>query len=337
MSEQGSIVAVFDALPRPNAGDGQRFAVTQVGQLTHCLIGKTTGGDPALLIGVLPAPPRDRPAPIVLEHVRVQHDVNCQVHRTDGTEQTARFTVILCTDSDRMMQEYFLRSVSAVVLALGNGPTRADVVGAINTLVELFRSMGQVPRKSVQGLWAELFVLARASDPGAVIQYWHSLPEDRYDFTAGVQRVEVKSSSSRNRSHHFSLEQVRPPSGTRVLVGSMFVEGAAGGTSVMELFEEVRAAAAQDVSSLLHLDRILHLSLGSSWRQGVEERFDRQLAAVSLRFFDTNDIPAIDTPIPLEVSDLHFRVDLTNVPPVEITLAIAEGGLFQAILRASRT
>jgi len=326
-----SIVQLFDALPRPQAGAGERFAVQQIGQHS-CQIGKSTAGEPALLIGVLPAPPRDRPAPIVLEHVRVQHGVDCRVHHPDGTEQTERFTVILCTDSDRIMQEYFLRSVSAVVLALDTVPSHADVVQAINTLVELFRCMTQAPRKSVQGLWAELFVLAQAPDPVTLIPCWHSLPEDRYDFTAGVQRVEVKSAVGRVRSHHFSLEQVRPPAGARVLVASVFVEGAAGGTSVMELFEDIRARAGADTAALLHMDRVLRLSLGSAWRQGVEERFDRQLAAGSLRFFEAQIIPAIDAILPPEISDVHFRVDLSSLQPANLAAVAAEGGMFQAIM-----
>lgn len=314
---------------------GERFAVRQVGQHA-CQIGKSGRGEPSLLIGVQTAPPRDRPAPIVLEHVRVQHDVDCLVQRPDGTEQTERFTVILCTDSDRMMQEYFLRSVSAVVLALDHVPSRADVVQAINTLVELFRSMNQPPRRSVQGLWGELFVLAQAPDPASVIPFWHSLPEDRYDFTAGVQRVEVKSASGSVRSHHFSLDQVRPPPGPRVLIASLFVVGAAGGPSVMELSEEIRARAAGNASLLLHLDRVLRLSLGNAWRQGMEERFDRQLAASSLRFFHAGDVPAIDAAVPQEVTEVHFRSDLSNVSAIDLATAAAEGGLFQAMIRLPR-
>ena len=260
------ITEQFDQLPLPQPGAGERFAVRQIGQRS-CQIGKSTAGYPALLIAVQPAPARDRPAPIVLEHVRVQHDVDCIVHRPDGTEETSRFTLILCTCSDRLMQEYFLRTVSSVVFGLYNVPSQGDVVQAINTLVELFRSMTQAPRKSVQGLWAELLVIAEAPEPAELIQFWHSLPEDRYDLTAGIQRVEVKSTTGRVRSHHFSLDQVRPPLGTRVLVASLFAESAAGGTSVLELFEEIRAHAAGDMTSLLHLDRVLRLSLGNAWRK----------------------------------------------------------------------
>jgi hypothetical protein len=333
MSQLG-ILQEFDALPRP-AGDGERFAVRPIGQHA-CQIGKSTAGEPALLIGVLVAPPRDRPAPIVLEHVRVLHDVDCRVSGPGGTEQTERFTVVLCTDSDRPMQEYFLLTVSAVVLTLGSVPSRQDVVDAISTLTDLFRSMTQAPRRSIQGLWAELFVLAQAPDLVTLIPCWHSLPESRYDFSAGVQRVEVKSAAGRVRSHHFSLDQLRPPVGTRVLVASVFVEGASGGTSSMELFEEVRAQAAGDTTLLLHLDRVLRLSLGSAWRQGVEERFDRQLAATSLRFFETQTIPAIDAPVPPEVSDIHFRVDLSNLQPADLSAVADEGGMFRTIVRPPR-
>lgn len=328
---QLDIIEKFEALPQPTHGNGDRFAVCQIGQHS-CQIGKSVEGNPALLIGVQPSPARDRPAPIVLEHVHVQHDVDCLVQCSDGTEQACRFTVIICTGSDRLMREYFLRSVLSVVLGLDNMPARADVVQAINTLVELFRSMTQAPRKSVQGLWAELLVIAEASDPTALIPYWHSLPEDRYDFTSGAQRAEIKSVTGHVRSHHFSLNQVRPPVGTRVIVASLFAESASGGTSVLELFEEIRRHAAGNSASLLHLDRVLRLSLGSAWRQGLQERFDRQLAVGSLRYFDAQNIPAIDAVLPPEVSDIHFRSNLTNIAPIDIAAVAAEGGMYKALL-----
>jgi len=328
------IVQAFDALPQPQAGEGQRFAVRPIGQHA-CQIGKSTAGEPALLIDVQPVPARDRPAPIVLERVRVQHDVDCRVHRPDGTEQTERFTLILCTDSDRLMQEYFLRTVSSVVLALDHVPSRADVVQAITTLVELFRSVTQAPRKSIQGLWAELFVIAQASDLSSVVPYWHSSPTDRFDFAAGVQRVEVKSAVGRVRSHHFSLEQTRPPAGTRVLIASLFVESASGGTSVLDLFEEIRVCVAGNSTALLHLERVFHLSLGNAWRQALDERFDRQLAAISLRFFDAQDVPAIEGPVPPEISEVRFRADLTCCPNAPAAAIAAHGGLFQALVASS--
>jgi hypothetical protein len=85
-----------------------------------------------------------------------------------------------------------------------------------------------MPRKSVQGLWAELFLMARLRDPSALVAAWHSQLGDLYDFSAGSQRIEVKSAIGRIRRHHFTLEQVLPIPRTRVLIASVLVERGRG-------------------------------------------------------------------------------------------------------------
>ena len=98
----------------------------------------------------------------------------------------------------------------------------------MDRLIELFRAMTTPSRKSVQGLWAELFLIAQSRQPTILVDAWHMLPEDRYDFAMDDQRIEVKSFSGSLRQHHFSLEQLQPPEGVKTLIASMLVEGFTG-------------------------------------------------------------------------------------------------------------
>src|SRR4029078_3598315 len=97
---------------------------------------------------------------------------------------------------------------------------------AIATIVELFRSLQAPPRKSVQGLWSELFLIAEARHPTLLLRAWHATPGDRYDFNLGTARLEVKSVAGAVRHHHFSLAQLSPTGGTTALVASLFIERA---------------------------------------------------------------------------------------------------------------
>ncbi len=270
---------------------------------------------------------------IMLRHVTVSFGTECRVTRSDGLVEAGRFTLIQCLGDDTVLHGYFLRVAGAMLGAVGDDPAGQDVADAVANLVELFRAMTQPPAKSVQGLWAELLLVAKAGDPVRLTGAWHLLPEERFDFGSADQRIEVKSTALRSRRHHFGLEQLRPNQPADVLVASLYVERAETGASVCELANLVRTRMAAHPDMVLHVDRVIGLTLGSDWRQGLEDRFDTQLAEKSLAFYRATDIPCIPGPLPPSVSDVRFMADLTDVPPVSSEWCRAEGGLFRSVLR----
>ena len=252
------LLEIFDSLQVPNdsINQGARFSAQSIPGYERHRIGKDIQGNPSLLVYVLDSPERARPAPIVLEYLTVQHNLDCRISQLDGTTESGQFTIIRCTGTDSILRNYFLRVVGAVIILLGSSPSRMDVTHAIDKLIELFQAMTEPPRKSIQGLWAELFLIARTHDPSLLITAWHVTPEDRYDFSMANQRIEVKSTAGRVRQHYFSLEQLCPPTETNVLIASMFIERAGAGTSTMELAEQVRSRVSDKPDFLLHIDRI---------------------------------------------------------------------------------
>ncbi len=307
-----------------------RFAAEPILGYERYHVARDADGDPALLITGLPGQAPERPAPIVLEHLTVQADIDCVIQRSDGKRWQDRCVVVRCRNSDSRLQEYFFRSVAAVVVAVGREPTPKQIRDAVDTLVELFRVMATLPRKSVQGLWAELFVMWQARDPAALARAWHIVPEERYDFSAGNLRLEVKSASQQRRSHEFSLEQIRPLATLRVVVASLFVEPRVGGMGLRDLAEGVRSSIAGDPGLSLQFDRLLGAALGSAWRNASESRFDVELADASLRFYRSDAIPTVLLPLPVEVSGVHFRSDLSYIQPVDPSALLAEGSIFRA-------
>ncbi len=291
-------------------------------------LARAVDGSPVLLLSVADVGERGRPVSIELEHLSVQHDVTCRLFAPGGTVEEDRFTVIRCSDADRVLRAYFLRIIGTVLLLLSPHPTRDEVARAVDSLIELFRAMSQPPRKSVQGVWAELLVIARSCDIASMVRAWHALPEDRYDFNAGSERLEVKSTSGRIRRHHFSLEQLQPPEDTRLLIVSLFTERAGAGTSLRELTDEVRARLS-DAELLLKIERVMAQTLGEGLRVAMETRFDRQLAERSVAFYAPSEVPSVDPSLPPGVGEVRFLADLSSAVPTDA--AQRSGGLFDAL------
>lgn len=329
------LVSSFDTLRAPTGAPGTatRFSAVPIPGYGQHRIGKDPEGAPSLLVAVVEGAEPGGPAPIVLEHLTVQHDVDCRVTQLDGSVLDGTFTVVRCAGRDRALHEYFLRVAASVVAFIGEEPSRADVGTAIERLVELFRSMDTIPRKSLQGLWAEVLLMARLRDPAPLAAAWHVLPSDRYDFSAGTERIEVKSATGRVRQHHFALEQLVAVPGTKVLIASMLVERAGAGATLSDLVSEVRSRIGHDPRLLLHVDQVVAQTLGDIWRQAQEERFDRHLSESSLSFFDPEVIPRVDPSLPRGISDVRFRVDLTGLPSADLATYRSGGGLFAAALR----
>jgi hypothetical protein len=241
--------------------------------------------------------------------------------------------VLKCTTDDPALRDYFLRSLSGALDVLPDVPTEQTVGEAVSRLVELFRALEAPPRKSLQGLWCELFLISRSAQIRQAALAWHSEPSALFDFTAGTDRLEVKSVVGGIRRHHFSLQQLTPPNGVDVLVASFLLDESGGGLSMSALWDEVagrRELTAEAKNRLLH---VLTIALGRDWRKANRVAFDPDFALRDLRLYEATAIPKVSPSIPVEVSEVRFCSELTDVPTVSLAAAARRGGLFQALFQ----
>jgi hypothetical protein len=158
-----------------------QFTAHEIPERRADFIAKDRYGQPALLIAVPSSMTSTPPPQISLEHLVVDHGLECKVKKLDGIIHQGIFSVIRCVNADRFLHEYFLRSIIPIVQKLPFLPEYRDISHAVISLVELFRQLNMPSRKSVQGLWAELFLITSARFPQVLIETWHRTPEDLYD------------------------------------------------------------------------------------------------------------------------------------------------------------
>lgn len=279
---------------------------------------------------------RDRyPTGVRLEHLSVEPGVRCVVIEHDTTSTTDTYVLIGCTSDDAELQAFFLRVIAAFVKSFGDKPGESTVRHGIELLVNLFKALNQPARKSIRGFWAELFIIAESEEPTKLLDAWHGGPLDLYDFSQGADRLEVKSSADK-REHHFRREQLIPADGCRLIVASIIVRSAGGGTSVADLVSRISSLDGIDGPRLEKVSRITAETLGQDWRFGITLRFDEEGARQSVKFYDGPSVPGLRGPIPPEVSNVHFLVDMSRSNPIQDKEREGFGSLTRAAIPRAR-
>jgi hypothetical protein len=333
VEERANLWPSFAALSLPPGVDETSFNTVRIGAQASHHLGKDISGAPVLLIATEPDSPRMRlTAGIRLNHLSVDHDQTCSVQATNSPLFQQSFTVIRCRPNDPSLYRPFLMILGPLVATLGAKPTQRETNVVISALIKLFRSLAAPPSKSIQGLWAELFVIERANDPVVMLSAWHSDPFEKFDFADGTERLEVKSSALSSRSHHFSLEQVTARTNREILIASMFVQRSTGGTSIASLIESIRARINHEVFLTGRLNEVVFSSLGISYNAAVADSFDYELAIDTLCFFRAVDVPCVAQPTPSSVTNVHFLSDLSGVAPLDSASVQALGKLFSSCL-----
>lgn len=320
---------LFDSLVLPlEQPSGRSLSAVPIPDYENYRLAKDSSGSPCLLLRQATA--TTPTSPIRLQNLIVSYGVPCIITRPDSQQEEGTFTIVKCSNVDPSLFPHFLKILSPIIITLGPVPTAAAVRRAISGLVDLFQALTIPAKKSIQGLWAELFVIRFASNPYEVARAWHSAPGEHIDFVSGRHRIEVKSSSTRARIHHFSLVQLTPPVQARLVVASLFVENIGGGVSLRQITDEIRMMLSEDSELLARFDAVLYAMLGAGWAEAMEERFDSELAAESLQFIESLSIPRVDSVIPKSVSDVRFTSDLSGVPTLDSASLQVSGGLLAA-------
>ena len=324
---------IFEGICPPSAepSDKPLYAVMPVPGHSSYFVGKDRESLACLLVSTSDQTGRPHP-PIRLENLDAQFELRCHLKKAREPGREGTFTVIRCRDSDSETTRYFLSICDTILRMLGDQPTRAQIATAVNRLAAIFQRIRQPPARPLNGLFGELYVLLCSGNAVRALAAWRADENARFDFSDGDVRLDVKAAGGRSRQHTFSYEQCNPPSGTVAVVASLHAEQAAGGASLRSVINHIEARVSAHADLVLKLHETVAATLGASLNDGLSRRFDMRLAESSLRFFSLEDVPAIRGPLPVGVSDVHFRSNLSALPPVSIEALIDRDPVFWDLL-----
>lgn len=274
---------------------------------------------------------------IVREKLSVRYNQFCRVETEDGHIEE-KYAIIVLHSTDWALQSSFLDVVYLTIQNMRSVPTRKELAAQVENLITIFSALIAPPVKKAQGLWGELLVIEQSKNPQILINAWHSSPNAKYDFTVGRDKIEVKSTSSEERIHRFSLDQLNPSPNSRLLIASTIVREsslAEDGLSIKGLFDKI-CSRLTDIDSKIRLYSITAKTLGTDFSKCESLFFDYTTAADLLKFYNVEDIPHIlKEDIPELVSDVKFASNLsflTDCRKKDIRPDYSDSELFKATL-----
>ena len=285
----------------------------KLGETNH-QIAKDVDGNPSLLLDVLPS---GKPTPsLMLKNFRVDYNLSCKITSSTNEISTGVYSVVRCLSSELQTHTIFLDSMEIVLAKLRTDATDTQLSELVSQICNLFVAMSKPASRSVQALWAELFFIRESPDPKSSIVAWRQNDSDSFDFLFDELRLDVKSSSNKRRTHYFSFDQLNPPPDSSAVIASVFTDRVANGLSLGKLWETAKSFADASPDLLSRIDEVCLNSLGSTWKEASATAFDEQLAIDSLRYFSAETIPRVSGPLPVGISELRFKSDLSSVDPM---------------------
>jgi len=317
------LFAAFLALPE--AESTSNLTAVALSKQRHDFLAKTNDGSPVFLLHDASLAAYS-PA-IELKNVSVIFHSTCRV-TTLGGSLDGQFAVITCGTSVPELYEVFIRCFSASVEQLPVASTTEDLQRCIHNLLELFCSLGSVSAQETIGLWAELYLISRCSNPAQAVRAWHKDSFERFDFSWPDGCLEVKATTKEQRVHEFALEQLHPPISGDGFVASVLLQPMNGGVGVIDLANVIERRLATMPELRQKLWENVTSALGSDFSSRLDRRFDPSYADRGLTIYAMSDIPAPEHPKDPRVTGIHFRADLSAV---QTSLAGGLGDLLDSL------
>lgn len=297
---------------KPAESDEKCFPAEEITSALPHRLGCSQDGFPIFFVECCDEMPTTN---INLKQFSVNFNQVCNLNE-GGNTVCKKYTIILLKSLESDIQKYFLDLVYIVLKKLPVKPTVSVLKHELAKVISLFTAPPSFSKEIVQGLWAELFVIACGKDPLYLINSWHVTPEDKYDFNDGIDKIEVKATRNQDRVHAFAIEQLNPNKDSKLLIASIIVAPSGQGGNIFDLIDTISEKVA-DVDAILKLKEVAYQTIGPHLEESKKIRFDVNMAVNTYKLFNHYDVPAIPlSAVPYEVSNIHFSSCLKDITAV---------------------
>lgn len=243
----------------------------------------------------------------------------------DGSDDVAE--IVISVDQGGVEVGYGFVAAVVAQLQQSGRPLAEAVATAVAQFRDLTMARSPLPLEREIGLLGELLFLEYCiSTLGAqtALDAWHGPLAEEHDFAIGSVCVEIKSTTSDRRVHVIhGLDQLEPLSGVPLVLLSLQLTRSSpdSGRTLPDVVAAVRANAGAQRGALDHKLSLL------GWDDFDADLHDTPWAVRSapLAYAVDEDFPAITSdrlggavPHLGQISDVSYRVDLTDREPIEL-------------------
>ena len=274
------------------------------------------------------------PKSTTLEYLDVCYDSPCLICE-DGVTKQQCFSVLSLRCTGDSLHLYFITIVLRIMENLPSVPTSRKLAVEFDSLISIFSPSHKYDENKAKGLWGELLVIEQNQKPEMLIDAWHRNVNDKFDFTMGKDKIEVKSTASDERKHTFSIGQLNPSNNSNLVIASIIVRPSAlsdTGLSIKNLYDKLQAKIHSTQTKLKLLKGITSV-IGIESNAFYSLAFDYATACDTLQFYEASTIPHIDSAaVPVGVSEVSFISDLKGIKSLSCESQIVkESSLYKSL------
>ena len=295
---------LFNKLTTPDSNNKDEYKSSKIPNTNH-IIGKNFEGLPSILIKT-----KDQES-IVSNYkganILLRFNENCKIHE-DKT--SSMFTILSCRSDDELTIKMFLDICETTIPQLNNEPSAEEIKKITNVIIELFREISD-KKRSIIGLWGELFLISSSSNKEKTLQAWHENPTDKYDFFDDNQALEVKCTSKTDRIHKFQHDQLLSEIKDHYIASIMVSENPNDGLSVLDLYEDIKKNKLP-INLINKLKKNFYRVIGSNPKEDLNElKFDLDYSKKNVMYYKLKDISTLVNEDD-SVTDISYKVDLSK-------------------------
>ena len=240
------------------------------------------------------------------DNFRFQYNVECEIKRDNITTEEL-YTILECLSDNQEIQKMFLDVSNLIISKIGVTTSNNEIIEYIKLLKKLVEIRKNKSFRDVQGLWAELFVIAEYDNSENILKAWQSTGTERWDFYDSSTAIEVKSTQKTPIIHHFTHEQLYSKN-DNIYVISLKLLRSENGLSCNDLISKIKQIVNDDQLKF-KLDTIS--TLMKIPNQLDEIRFDLKYAKENISIYNANDIPRVES-IKKGIKNLKYSVDMSH-------------------------
>jgi hypothetical protein len=163
------------------------------------------------------------------------------------------------------------------------------------------------------GLIGEMIILLAADDTSLAMKYWHSNIDDKFDFSGSNFRLEVKTTTSHERNHHFSSSQIPGNVPEKTFVASVKIIRVESGCTIQEITSELQSRLSSDEALKLH--GVVQGTLGVPVDLLSEYQIDLEASLSGVKIIKSLYVPSPEANE--GVLSMNWLANLDNVPEIE--------------------
>jgi hypothetical protein len=249
-----------------------------------------------------------------IKYLNLDHDVPCNIY-INNKKRKENLSILKCDSESENLKEIFLRSIDNFAYSASNDISQKEIYEMTKNLIELFEKITQNRNNDLIGFWGELFIINYLKSKEKLLEAWHPDKKDTFDFLINNYALEIKTSSSNNRIHNFSYEQLNSKN-TSIIIGSVMIRKSRSGMSLLDLKNNILKKINQEQLKI-KLQEMYDIMTGTKTKYELEDvKYTYEYAKDHTKFFNSKMVPRIKENLMPGIKHVKFQSNLNGVKSI---------------------